>query len=197
MKTFKDFFEIAQKRFNKFCSQNRTVAMKYLPFIFSVIASFSLAQEEVSLNRLITIDEQEKAGLNKLTATERENLRQLVLAKLIEAFRAGQTKPLEPSAAKQGAVAPNVVPPGAGVYAGVGGGHWVKENIDRGSVFLLEDGSLWEVERLDRLNSRLWLRLTSVTVVETKDGMNGFNYMLVNTNGGEAIHAKLLGKTQP
>ena len=106
----------------------------------------------------------------------------------------GQTNPNQPNAAQQKPVAPNAVAPVAGIYAGVGGGHWIKENIDRGSMFLLEDGSLWEVARLDRLNGSLWLRMSSITVVEAKDGALGFNYLLVNTNDGETVHAKLIGK---
>jgi hypothetical protein len=120
-----------------------------------------------------------------------------MVAKFIEAIRIGQSNPVPPNAAQQRPIAPKAVAPVAGIYASVGGGHWIKENIDRGSMFLLEDGSLWEVDRLDRLNCSLWMRLTSITVVETKDGLNGFDYMLVDRSGGQAVHAKLLGKKDP
>ena len=59
---------------------------------------------------------------------------------------------------------------------------------------MLEDGSLWEVARLDRLNGSLWLRMSTITVVEATDGVGGFNYLLVNTNDGESVHTKLIGK---
>jgi len=181
--------------------------MRILPFIFAAtfIACSVKAQQTqpppqppqqqaVTLDQIFSPQEQQKAGLQKLTAAERENLRQLMIAKFIEAIRMGQANPVQPNAAQQRPVAPNAVAPGAGIYAGVGGGHWIKENIDRGSMFLLEDGSLWEVARLDRLNGSLWLRMSTITVVEAKDGVLGFNYLLVNTNDGETVHAKYLGK---
>jgi hypothetical protein len=36
--------------------------------------------------------------------------------------------------------------------------------------------------------------MSTITVVEAKDGVLGFNYLLVNTDDGESVHAKLIGK---
>lgn len=175
--------------------------MRILQFIFatsflvcSVTAQQAPQQQAPTFDQIFTQEEQQKAGLQKLTAVERESLRQIMITKLIDAIRMGQTKPVQPNAAPQRPVAPQAVAPVAGIYAGVGRGHWIKENIDRGSMFLLEDGSLWEVDRLDRLNGSLWLGMSSITVAEAKDGVAGFNYLLVNTDDGDSVHAKFMGK---
>jgi hypothetical protein len=36
--------------------------------------------------------------------------------------------------------------------------------------------------------------VTSITVVEAKDGYAGFDYILVNTDDGESAYAKYLGQ---
>ena len=73
-------------------------------------------------------------------------------------------------------------------YSGVGGGHWISDNIDNGSYILLEDGSLWEIDSLDTIDTSLWLSISNITVID-----NGYNYILINTDDGEKAEAKFLG----
>jgi len=82
----------------------------------------------------------------------------------------------------------------AKVYAGVGGGHWIKQNIDGGSFIVLEDRSLWQIDRFDKIYARLWLAITSITVTESNRGSLGYDYLLINTDDGETAHAKYIGK---
>jgi len=82
----------------------------------------------------------------------------------------------------------------AKAYAGVGPGHWVKKVIDRGNMVLLEDRSLWEVAAIDRINTMLWLPITSITVTEARVPVGEFKYVLINTDDGETAHVKYLGK---
>lgn len=152
------------------------------------------AQEDMKLDQLIKPAEQKMLGLHKLTAAQREKLRVLLNGKMAEAFRLGQAQAIQANPGVQKAVAPNAGAPPAGRYAGVGSGHWVRENIDRGSMFLLEDGSLWQVDRLERLDASLWLKMTNISVVEVNGGMLGFDYLLINTDDGEKVRAKYLGK---
>lgn len=79
-------------------------------------------------------------------------------------------------------------------YAGVGPGHWVKKVIDRGNMVLLEDRSLWEVTAVDRINTMLWLPITSITVAEARVPVGDFKYVLINTDDGETAQVKYLGK---
>ena len=76
------------------------------------------------------------------------------------------------------------------IYAGTGGGHWVKENIDNGEFILLEDGSLWQVDPFDKIDVSLWLSLSEITVVESSGGSVGYDYLLINTDDDEKAHAK-------
>lgn len=161
----------------------KTFYMLPLLTLSPIISSFS--QESPSLDQLISPTDQQKMGLTKLTAAEREYFRQLLLTKMIESYKLGAAK------AQQAAKA---VAPRAGLYAGTGAGHWVKENIDRGHMFLLDDGSLWEVDRFEKLDAMLWLKMSNITVVESNDGMPGYNYLLINTDDGEKVHAKYIGR---
>ena len=61
-------------------------------------------------------------------------------------------------------------------------------------MFILEDGSLWQVDRLERLDASLWLKITNISVVEATDGALGYDYLLINTDDDEKVHAKYLGK---
>lgn len=77
-------------------------------------------------------------------------------------------------------------------YSGVGQKHWIRENIDRGSFILLEDGSLWEITRLDRFNAGHWHRNSNIFVVGNDYGFGGFDHTLINTDDREKVTAKLV-----
>lgn len=111
------------------------------------------------------------------------NLKEVLPAKLRREKKKGRPKP--------GAVAP----PAGKIYVATGKGHWVKKKMDNnGKMLMLEDGSIWEIALLDRINTTLWLPVTSITVLDSNDGPIGYNYLLVNTDDGEKVHAKYLGK---
>jgi hypothetical protein len=165
-----------------------------IAFAGAICTLTSFAQETIPLEQLLSPAEQQKIGIQKLSATERESLRLILLSKMTEAYRLGQTRAVQPAAAPQQGGQAQPVRPRGGLYAGVGGGHWVKENIERGSMFILEDGSLWQVDRLERLDASLWLKITNISVVEATDGALGYDYLLINTDDDEKVHAKYLGK---
>jgi hypothetical protein len=55
-----------------------------------------------------------------------------------------------------------------GIYLSPGGGHWVKSKTADGSIVVLEDRSVWQIDLLDRLDTALWLPMTNITVVEIR-----------------------------
>jgi hypothetical protein len=59
---------------------------------------------------------------------------------------------------------------------------------------ILEDGSLWQIDPLDRIDAMLWLPTSDITVTESSSGSPGFDYLLINTDDGEKAHAKYMGK---
>jgi len=73
-------------------------------------------------------------------------------------------------------------------------GHWIKQNIDMGKMILLEDGSLWQIDPLDKIDAALWLATSNVTITESHDGGIGYDYLLVNSDERRACHAKFVTK---
>lgn len=82
---------------------------------------------------------------------------------------------------------------GGGVYHGIGNGHWIQENINSGELLILEDGTLWKIDPLDVIVSILWLPLSDIIVKESSSGSVGYDYLLINTDDREMVHAKYLG----
>ena len=78
-------------------------------------------------------------------------------------------------------------------YGGVGGGHWIRKNIDSGTCMVLEDGSLWEIYPLDKIDAMLWLPISNIMVMESSSGSPGYDYLLINTDDGEKARAKYMG----
>ena len=73
--------------------------------------------------------------------------------------------------------------------------HWVQKNIGSGSYIILEDGSLWAIDPLDKIDAMLWLPISSIIVVESTTGSPGYDYLLINTDDKEKAHAKFIRKT--
>ena len=49
--------------------------------------------------------------------------------------------------------------------------HWIQSKTDDGSVLILEDGSTWEVDSVDQIDTNLWLPMTDVIVTDDEDQM--------------------------
>lgn len=84
-----------------------------------------------------------------------------------------------------------VVPVVGKVYGGAGGGHWVRDKVDSGRLVILEDGSLWDINAVDRIDTMLWLPTEEVFVME-EPGMVGA-YRLINTDSEDDVMAIYLG----
>jgi hypothetical protein len=79
------------------------------------------------------------------------------------------------------------------VYAGTGDGHSIEKNIGSGQFILLDDGSMWKIDPLDKLDASLWTAFSDITVVESTDGSPGYDFLLINTDDSEKAHAKYMG----
>jgi hypothetical protein len=78
----------------------------------------------------------------------------------------------------------SVIPTGAAAK------HWIKSNIDHGRYLLLDDGSLWEIASLDRIDASLWLAMSDITVVASQGDYPGYDYLLISTDDKEIAHGK-------
>jgi hypothetical protein len=79
-------------------------------------------------------------------------------------------------------------------YTGSSGGHWIKSKSGNGSMIFLEDGSMWEINSLDRINTALWLPITNITILKASQSVGDYKYTLVNKDDGEKALAKFLGR---
>jgi len=85
------------------------------------------------------------------------------------------------------------ITPNTGQYPGGSSGHWIKKNIDSGLMIVLEDGSIWQIDPLDKIETMLWLHISNITIVTSNNGSPGYDYLLINTDDGKKAHAKYLG----
>lgn len=58
-----------------------------------------------------------------------------------------------------GGVGGNIPLPGRPVGRVAGGKHWIKSVIERGQTVQLEDGSLWQINPLNKVDSMLWMSM--------------------------------------
>lgn len=81
-----------------------------------------------------------------------------------------------------------------GVYAGLGGGHWISNTGSDGAIITLEDGSIWQISSVDQVDTALWLPTTSITVIKSRSPIGDYKYELINTDDNEKALAKYLGQ---
>jgi hypothetical protein len=74
------------------------------------------------------------------------------------------------------------------ITGGCESGHWVESVSDDGAIVKLEDGSAWEVEATDTVDSALWLPTTEIVVCDGR---------LINTDDNEKVSATQLRKPGP
>lgn len=64
--------------------------------------------------------------------------------------------------------------------SGCESGHWVDSVSNDGQIVKLEDGSIWEVDAADSIDSSLWLPITDIIACDDK---------LINTEDNETVSA--------
>ena len=64
--------------------------------------------------------------------------------------------------------------------SGCESGHWVDSVSNDGQIVKLEDGSIWEVDAVDAIDSSLWLPITDIVACDDK---------LINTEDNETVSA--------
>ena len=64
--------------------------------------------------------------------------------------------------------------------SGCESGHWVDSVSNDGQIVRLEDGSIWEVDAVDAIDSSLWLPTTDIVACDDK---------LINTEDNETVSA--------
>lgn len=79
-------------------------------------------------------------------------------------------------------------------YSNTGEKQFITENA-HGKILILSDGSIWEVEEVDTVDSGLWLATEDVIVMRAEKPLACFDYTIINTEeNAEKVQAKYLGQ---
>lgn len=88
-----------------------------------------------------------------------------------------------------GGVLPVPGRPAGGV---AGGNHWIKAVVERGQTIQLEDGSVWQINPLNKVDAILWLATERITIVDSGNAF--YPHKLINTDGKSTAEAKLISR---
>lgn len=135
------------------------------------------------MDKVMTGEQLQTTGVNTLTPVQRAALDRWLSDYTVKLFQLAQTPASE-----------KVAPSTPSNYLGTNGGHWIKSKVDGGAMIILEDGSLWQIDSVDRVDTALWLPITNVTVLRASSPIGEYKYVLINTDDGEKALAKFLGK---
>jgi hypothetical protein len=142
--------------------------------------------QTIRLGELMTPEEMRITGVNTLNAVQRAALDRWLtdytvkVEKIIQASNATTSNPTSN--------------PTAPTYAAVGKGHWIQSTSSGGVMIMLEDGSIWEVNTVDRVDTMLWLPVNNITVLRATCPVADYKYLLMNTEDGKNALAKYIGK---
>ncbi len=119
------------------------------------LASSAPAQSSpaVTVDAVMSAEQLRKTGVDRLTSAQRNALDQWLSEYTLLVIQVAQGSP-KPA---------NSIP---GAYPGSTGGRWIRSKADNGAIVILEDGSMWEINSLDRVNTALWLPFTNVTILK-------------------------------
>jgi hypothetical protein len=163
--------------------------LSYL-LVSAIASSAALGQTTpiVTMDKVMTADELKASGLDALTLAQRSALDEWLSAYTVKLIRLAQRpeKPTPSTSLGAGSRRPT--------YTGPNGGHWIRSNANNGAMITLEDGSIWEINSIDRIDTSLWLPITDITVLRAPQAVGNYTYLLVNKEDGEKALAKFLGK---
>jgi hypothetical protein len=148
--------------------------------ILNCFAIAAMAQPKFTIDKVMTREEMRATGVTDLTPMQRNALDTWLTQYTARVIQLVQ------SSGRSGAP--------LGSYGAVGGGHWIKSKGNNGALIVLEDGSMWEIQSLDRIDTALWLPITNITVVEASSPVGEYRYTLINKDDGEKALAKYLGR---
>jgi hypothetical protein len=139
--------------------------------------------------------ERKDSGVDSLSETQLRVLSSYVVEAINRAYAAGLA--MAGSGTAIGSTHPSSTPvrpsvPQRQSYI-TGGGHWIKENSG-GKVITLEDGSLWQIDAMDQIDTALWLPVTDIVVMVAESSIGGYDYILISKDDGEKARAKYLGR---
>lgn len=144
----------------------------------------------------MTPQQRKDSGVDSLSETQLRVLSSYIVDTINRAYVAGLAMAGSQPATGPVHTSPEVVRPSVPQRQRsyiTGGGHWITENAD-GKVITLEDGSLWQINPIDQVDTVLWLPVTDIVVMPAENSIGGYDYILLSKDDGEKAHAKYLGR---
>lgn len=157
-----------------------------LSVLFGVLlASAALAQPgpAITMDKVMTGEQLRATSVDSLSPGQRPALDRWLSDYTLKVIQFARNS--QPSAISR---------PTGSTYLGSSGGHWIKSKADNGTIVVLEDGSMWRINSLDRIYTALWLPISNVAVLRADSAVGEYKYALVNTDDGEKALAKYLGR---
>jgi len=154
--------------------------------VSTVLAALAMGQSQpiLTADKVMTADELKATGVSSLTSAQRAALDRWLSDYTLKVLQYAQGSE-KPTTSSSGS---------SNNYTGSGGGHWIKSKSNNGSMIVLEDGSMWEINSLDQIDTALWLPITNITILKASQPVGDYKYTLVNKDDGEKALAKFLGK---
>ena len=150
--------------------------------------AFAQSTPIIAMDKVMTAEELKAAGLDTLTPAQRSALDQWLSEYTVKLIQLAQ-RPEKTTGSPRA-----ITGPGTPTYSGASGGHWIRSKADNGGMITLEDGSIWEINSIDRIDTILWLPTTGITVLKAPQPVGDYKYMLLNKDDGEKALAKFLGR---
>ena len=169
---------------------NRTIATLaiFLVILFGSLP-WSLAQEtKFSLDGILTPEQQRAMGLHKLTRSEKLALTRFI----IKVFGAGMEVCFDAGLNAPVSNGPRRNPPenSSEQHDGSDMIYRLKSNIGSGTFLVLDDSSIWEVNRVGRADAMLWHPESEIIVIENSGRCLYGEFLLMNGDDGGAVCAR-------
>jgi hypothetical protein len=152
-----------------------------------LLAGLGLAQSQplITIDKVMTGEELRATGVEGLTSAQRSALDKWLSEYTLRVFQVakGDEKPAVTGSGTASAT-----------YTGSSGGHWIRSTADGGAIIILEDGSMWGISSMDRIDTMLWLPVSNIIILKSSPSVGDYKYSLINTDDKEKALAKYLGK---
>jgi len=86
----------------------------------------------------------------------------------------------------------NLPLPGLAGGGVAGGNHWIKSVVERGQKIQLEDGTVWQINPLNKVDAILWLATERITIVDSGNAF--YPHKLINTSSKSTAEAMLISR---
>jgi len=151
--------------------------------LFGSVLFAQKAKSLVHIEKVMTPEELRATGVASLSPAQRAALDEWLYKYTVRVLKLASISRL------RGGTPGNV----ADTYAGIGSGHWIAANDSHGAIITLEDGSMWQINPVDQVDTWLWLPVTNITVVQAKSSVGDYRHVLINSDDNEKALAKYLG----